>query len=88
MNFAYSDFIEKIMSVINKIAPIKKIRAKKHTEDWFDGGEIIENILIRYKLFKKCKNSKLQVDKEIYNAATNKVQRLTIKRRECTMKKK
>ena len=35
MNSAYSDFIEKIMSVINKIAPIKNIRAKNHTEDWF-----------------------------------------------------
>ena len=52
MNSAYSDFIEKIMSVINKIAPIKKIRAKNHTEDWFD-GEVLENIILRDKLFKK-----------------------------------
>ena len=37
MNAAYTDFIDKIMSVINKIAPIKKIRTKHRTEDWFDG---------------------------------------------------
>ena len=54
MNAAYIDFIDKIMSVINKIAPIKKIRAKHHTEDWID-GEVLENIVIRDNLFKKYK---------------------------------
>ena len=41
----------------------------------------MENIAIRDKLFKKYKNSKLHVDKEIYNAARNKVQRLIIKKK-------
>ena len=44
MNDAYKDFIEKIMLVINKMAPIKTICAKRHTEEWFD-GEVLESIL-------------------------------------------
>ena len=79
MNVAYTDFIEKIMSVINKIAPTKKIRTKYNTEDLFD-GEVIENIVTRDKLFKKYQTSKLQIDKEIYNAARNKVQKLVMKK--------
>ena len=43
-----------------------------YTEDWFD-GEVIENIVTRDKLFKKYQTSKLQIDKEIYNTARNKV---------------
>ena len=55
MNDAYKDFIEKIMLVINKMAPIKTIRAKSHTEEWFD-GEVLESILIRDKSFRNIKN--------------------------------
>ena len=80
MDAAYTDFIDKLVSVINKIAPIKTIRAKNHTEEWFD-GEVSENILIRDKLFKKYKKSRLHVDKEIFNAARNKVQNLITKKK-------
>ena len=41
VNAAYSDFISKFMSVINQIAPIKDIRVKNRTEEWFD-AEIAE----------------------------------------------
>ena len=37
VNAAYSDFINKLMSVINEIAPLKEIRVKNRTEEWFDG---------------------------------------------------
>ena len=80
INAAYADFIGKFMSVINKIAPIKTIRAKNHTEEWLD-GEILDSILVRDKAFQKFKNSKLQVDKEIYKAGRNKVQNLVIKKK-------
>ena len=65
------------MSIIDKIDPFKVIRAKQQSEDWFD-GEILESILIRDKLFKKFKNTKLYVDKQIYNVARNKVQNLKL----------
>ena len=34
---AYSDFVDKLMSVIDKIAPIKEIRVKGNSKPWFDG---------------------------------------------------
>ena len=36
INDAYSDFIGKVSSTIGKIAPIKGIRMKESSKDWFD----------------------------------------------------
>ena len=43
LGIAYSDFIQRITSVINKIAPFKEIRMKSYSHDWFD-GEILDKI--------------------------------------------
>ena len=40
VDIAYSDFIQRITSVINKITPFKEIRIKNYSHDWF-GGEIL-----------------------------------------------
>ena len=45
VNAAYSDFINKLMSVINQIAPLKEVRLKNRTEEWFD-CEIGESIKV------------------------------------------
>ena len=68
INEAYNDFIQKITSVIDKVAPIKERRVKQNSQEWFD-GEIADEIKNRDKLFKKFKKSKLHIDKDIYNAA-------------------
>ena len=51
-------------------------------------GEVLESIVLRDKLFKKFKHSKLNVDKEIYNKACNKSHRLILreKKKESTSK--
>ena len=36
INDAYSDFTEKVTSVIDEIAPIKEIRVKNYSQDWLD----------------------------------------------------
>ena len=46
---AYSDFIGKLMDVVNVSAPMRERRVKSHTQEWFDGG-IAESISIRNKL--------------------------------------
>ena len=56
---------EKLNSTANKVAPLKNIRIKCLTEEWFD-GEIIKIIINRDKLLKKYKKSKLTVDLEYY----------------------
>ena len=43
INEAYSDFTEKVASVIEEIAPIKEVRVKSNSQDWFD-AEINEEI--------------------------------------------
>ena len=56
VNKAYCDFLEILMSVIDRIAPLKVIRTKNNTQEWFD-GEVLEQICIRDKLYKKYKIS-------------------------------
>ena len=84
VNKAYENFIQKLMSVIDKLAPFKTKRVKGKSQEWFD-GEVLENIARRDKLFNKFKHSKLNGDKEIYNKARNKSQRFC-KKKESTSK--
>ena len=67
---AYENFIQELMSVIDKLGSFKNKRVKGNSQEWFD-GEVLESIALRDKLFKKFKRSKLNVDKEIYNKARN-----------------
>ena len=46
----YSDFISRLESVINVVAPVKTVRMKNNTREWFD-GEIAEEI---HKRFTNC----------------------------------
>ena len=75
INNAYSDFTEKVTSVIDEIAPIKELRVKNNSQDWFD-AEINEEIERWDKSFAKFKKSWLHSDNESYKNARNKVQRM------------
>ena len=86
VNAAYSDFINKLMSIINQIASFKEVCVKNRTEEWFD-GEVAESIKARDKLFKKFTKSKLLLDKELFNAARNSTQSLIYKKTNYSSKK-
>ena len=58
-----TDFLNKLMKVVNEIAPSKEIRIKNNTQDWFD-REIAELIHACEKLFLKFKKSTLHIDEE------------------------
>ena len=47
---ACTDFLNKLMKIVNEIAPSKEIRIKNNTQEWFD-REINELIHAREKLF-------------------------------------
>ena len=49
---AYTDFLNKLMKVVNEIAPSKEIKIKNNTQEYFD-REIAELIHAREKLFLK-----------------------------------
>ena len=64
VNAAYSDFFQKIMTVIDKIAPFKTKRVKGNIQKWFD-GEVLEKLNSRDKFFQKFKKSRLHIKIEI-----------------------
>ena len=55
INEAYSNFIQKLTSVINVIVPCKTKRIKDNSKEWFD-SVVSEWINNRDKLFKKFEN--------------------------------
>ena len=55
VNDAYSNFIQKLTEVIDKVASVKSKRIKRNSQGWFD-SEISEK-LIWDKLFKKYKKN-------------------------------
>ena len=63
VNIAYLDLVEKILSVVDKIAPFKDLRIKNSTQDWFD-DEVAEAIKFREKRLKHFKSTKLHIDEE------------------------
>ena len=63
------------MNVIDQVAPLKERRVKQNSQEWFD-EKIADEIKNRDKLFRKFKKSKLQIDKDIYNAARYKLQKM------------
>ena len=52
---AYSNFIQKLMEVIDK-ASVRNKQTKKNSQEWFD-SEISEKLIIRDKRFKKYKKN-------------------------------
>ena len=59
--------------MIDEIAPIKEVRVKSNSQDWFD-AEINEEIERRDKLLTKFKKSRSHSDNENYKKSRNKVQ--------------
>ena len=57
INDAYSNFIQKVIGVIDLVGP-KSRCIKQNSQEWFN-GEVAEKISISDKLFKKFKKSKL-----------------------------
>ena len=77
VNYACSNFIQKLTKVIDKVAPVKNKRIKRNSQRWFDS----ENLKIWNKLFKKYKRIRFHVDKEIYKSARYSVQNLIAKKK-------
>ena len=51
INDAYSKFIQKVMGVIDIVAPIKSRRIKQNSQEWFTSN-VLEKIIVRDKLYK------------------------------------
>ena len=69
------NFFQKVMEVIDNLAPSKNKRIKSTSQDWFD-AEIMEKINKTDNIFRKFKKSHLHVDKNNHKKARNEVQKL------------
>ena len=81
VNEAYSNFFQKLMTVIDKIAPCKSKRVKGNTQKWFD-GEVLEKLNLRNKLFNKFKKSRLHIDNELYKKSKHDAFKLTASKKQ------
>ena len=81
INDAYQNFLDKIMTVIDKVAPLMEIRIKGSSKPWFD-GEVIERINVRDKLRKKFNKTKLQIDYDNFKNAQKQAKQ-TVKLKKC-----
>ena len=75
VNEAYDNFVAKLTAIIDEVAPIKRIRVKGNTQEWFD-DEIHCAIKNRDQYFSAFKRSKSKADKLSYKRAQNRVQHL------------
>ena len=80
LDFAHRDFISRLETVINAVAPVKTVRIKNNTREWLD-GEIPEEIHKRDKLYEKFKLTKLHLDEDLFREAWNAVQNLIRKKK-------
>ena len=87
INVAYTDLLKKISDTLDNIAPIKEIRVKNNTQDWFD-NEVNEAIKIRDKFFKKFKKSYLHIHYDLYIEAKYNVKSLVKQKKSEFYKKK
>ena len=71
---AYTNLLDKVMKVIDEIAPYKEICIKNNSEEWVD-EEIFEGIRVRDKLYKRFKNTRLHTDHVKFKNARNRVYR-------------
>ena len=62
-NRTYSNFVQKIMPIIDKIAPYRNKQITGNTHNWFD-SEVLRKLNARYKIFKKGKIYRLNIDKK------------------------
>ena len=87
VNVPYSDFFQKIMTVIEKIAPFKTKRVKRNTQKWFD-GEVLEKLNSTDKLFQKFKKSRLRIYKELFKKVKYEVSKLIVTKNQAFFKEK
>ena len=84
---AHSNFSQKIITAIDKIAPHRSKRIKENTQKWFY-SEVLEKLKARDKLFKKFKISRLTIDKELYKKAKYDASKLIITKKQAFSKEK
>ena len=73
VNDAWNNFKDKLLGIINDIAPVKEVRIKGRTEPWMT-SDILELIYERDRILKVAnKNKSMKELRKQYNELRNKV---------------
>ena len=71
----FSDFFQKLMTIIDNVAPCKTKWVRGNAEKWFD-GDVLGKLRLRDKLFKAFKKTRLHIDKGLFKKAKYNAQKL------------
>ena len=82
---AYTDFLNKLMKVVNEIAPSKEIRIKNNTQEWLD-REISELSIPVKNCLKSLESQSFTLMNKITKKWSIKFKILSGKRKESSMK--
>ena len=85
VNMAYANFVSKLNSVIDEIAPIKEMCVRNNTEEWVN-EEVFEAIRVRDKKYKTFKRTKLHKDHVNFRNARTHVKKLIRKKKRTYIK--
>ena len=80
IDVAYTDFVVRLTSTIDSLAPLKETRIKTNSQEWFD-GEIRDKMIFRDKLYQKFKKTRNQVDEDIYKSTKYDVEKFIQKKK-------
>ena len=77
LNDAYSNFMSLFMAAINKVAPLREIRVKNRSHEWFDGeiSNAVEARNEKLKTFKRTRDEE-SLDEESLKRSEAQVQNL------------
>ena len=81
INCAYSDFIGKLTTIIDKVAPVREMCIKTNSQEWFDEG-IHEHVALRDKMLAKLKKSRKECADQNYKKARNRFQTMIKRKKE------
>ena len=84
---AYSNFFQKLMTAIDKIASYKSKGVKGNTQKCFD-GEVLEKLNLRNELFKKFLKSRLYIDIQLYKKSKNDALKLIASKKQAFFEEK
>ena len=71
VNITYLNLAEKVWSIVDKNAPLKDLKIKNNTQDWFD-----EKLHIDEKLYKNSEHLEIKLIKEKKKAVLSKKNKL------------
>ena len=87
VNNVYQEFVTKLLSVINFVAPIRTLRVKSNTKPWFD-IDVLNAIRNCDKHYRKFKRSAKEIDKGNFKSVKLLFKKVINSKKKCCFEEK